>query len=89
MYLYKNFFTTKAMKVGDYFVENTLQQSIANSKGKMSTQFMSADVQRKNPFREKTVESIGLKGYDVNVRKPMARRDGQQLMSRCSEFWIS
>ena len=77
------------MKVGDYFVENSLRQNIADAKGKVSTQFMSADMQRESSFRKKASESIGLKGYDVSVRKPMAKFDGQQPMSGCSEFWIS
>ena len=76
------------MKVGDYFVENSLQQSIANAKGKMSTQFMSADTQRGNPSGRKPFESMDMKGYDVSGKKPMASFGGQQPMSKCSEFWI-
>ena len=78
------------MKVGDYFVENGLRQSLANANGKMSTQFMGADVQRENLSRRRTLEeSARMERYDVSVRKPaIARAGGQQPMSKCSEFWI-
>jgi hypothetical protein len=78
------------MKVGDYFVENGLRQNLANASGKMSTQFMSADVQRENPSRRRTLEeSARMEGYDISVRKlAMARSERQQPMAKCSEFWI-
>jgi len=78
------------MKVGDYFVENGLRQSLANTKGKMSTQFMSADAQREILSKRRALEeSARMEGYDVSVRKPAkARSGGLQPMAKCSEFWI-
>ena len=78
------------MKVGDYFIENGMQQSLANARGKISTQFMSADVQRECLSRRKALEeSARMERYDVSVRKPViAKSGGQQPMSKCSEFWI-
>jgi len=78
------------MKVGDYFIENGLRQSIANARGKMSTQFMSADVKRESPSRRTALEeSAKMERYDVSVRKQaIAKSEVRQPMSKCSEFWI-
>jgi len=76
------------MKVGDYFVENNLRQSLASAKGKMSTQFMSGDAQTDS--RKRIVEdSVKMGGYDVRVRKSStASFDMKQPMAGYSEFWI-
>jgi len=79
------------MKEGDYFVESSLRQSLANARGKMSTQFMSGDLRKENPSRKKAMEdSFRMKGYDVsNVKKSAtASFDMKQPMAGYSEFWI-
>jgi len=78
------------MKTGDFFVENSLRQSIANAKGKMSTQFMSGDLHAGNPSGKKIVEdSVKMGGYDLRVRKSTtASFDMKQPMAGYSEFWI-
>ena len=78
------------MQTEKNFVGNSLRQRLANTRGKVSTQFMSGDLQNENPSKKKALED-GLKmgGYDVNIRKPKtARTDMQQPMAGYSEFWI-
>jgi hypothetical protein len=78
------------MKAGDYFVGSSLRQRLANARGKISTQFMSGDLQKENPSRKTALEeSVRMGGYDVNVKKPATTgTDMQQPMSGYSEFWI-
>jgi len=78
------------MKTGDYFVESNLAQKFANTRGKISTQFMSRDQVRGNPSRKKALEdSVKMGGYEVSIRKPVKNRfDLQQPMTGHSEFWI-
>ena len=78
------------MKTGDYFGVNSLPQKFANSKGKMSTQFMSMDLEKKNLSIKRALEaSVNMGSYELNIRKPVKNRiDVQQPMSYHSEFWI-
>ncbi len=78
------------MKSGDCFVGNSLRQRLTNVKGKVSTQFMSGDLQKENPSTKKAVEeSVRMGGYEVNFRKSKkGRTDTQQPMSGYSEFWL-
>ena len=78
------------MKTGDFFVENSLAQKLANKNGKISTQFMSGNLEEGNPSRKKALEdSVRMGGYEVNIRKPAKNRtDMQQPMAGHSEFWI-
>ena len=78
------------MQAEKSFVGSSLRQRLANARGKVSTQFMSGDLQKENLSRKKALED-GLKmgGYEVNVRKPViTRTDMQQPMAGYSEFWI-
>jgi len=78
------------MKVGDYFIRESVPQRIANAKGKYSTLFMSGDMNNEKNFGKKTMdESTRMGGYNANVRKPAtSRTDTQQPMAAYSEFWI-
>ncbi len=77
------------MNAGDYFAGSSLRQRLANARGKISTQFMSGDLQKENPSRKKALEeSVRMGGYEVNVRKPVTGTDMQQPMAGHSEFWI-
>ena len=78
------------MQAEKSFVGSSLRQRLANARGKVSTQFMSGDLQKENLSSRKALED-GLKmgGYEVNVRKPATTRtDMQQPMAGYSEFWI-
>ena len=74
----------------DCFVGSSLRQSLANARGKMSTQFMSGDLRTENPSRKKALEdSVRMGGYDVSVRKTSTTSfDMKQPMAGYSEFWI-
>ena len=78
------------MQTGNNFVGKSLQQRLANTRGKVSTQFMSGDLQKGNPSKKKAIEDgVKMGGYEINVRKPATdRTDMQQPMSGYSEFWI-
>jgi len=78
------------MKIEDCLGENSLRQSLANAKGKMSTQFMSGDLRVQNPSKNKSMEdSFRMRGYDVSVkRSTTASFDMKQPMAGYSEFWI-
>jgi len=78
------------MKTGDYFVENNLSHKFANTRGKMSTQFMNVNFDKGNSSRKKALEaSVNMGSYELNVRKPVKNRiDMQQPMFQHSEFWI-
>ena len=78
------------MQTGKNLVGNNLRQRFANTRGKVSTQFMSGDLQKGNPSKNKALEDgLRMGGYEVNVRKPATdRTDMQQPMSGYSEFWI-
>jgi len=79
------------MKIGDYFIRESVPQRIANAKGKYSTQFMSGNMMNGKPSRIKNLEDgVRMGGYDVNIRKPAAKQtDFQQpMMSGYSEFWL-
>ena len=78
------------MKTGYYFAENSFSQKFANVKGKISTQFMSEDLKKKNNSRNKALEeSVRMGGYELNIRKPgQGSTDMQQPMAGHSEFWI-
>ena len=75
------------MKVGDYFIRESIPQRIANVKGKYSTQFMSVD---KPSGNRKPEDGFRMKGYDVpNVRKPESKRTNfQHPFAGHSEFWL-
>ena len=78
------------MKIGDYFIRESVPQRIANAKGKFSTQFMSGDITNEKTSVNKTpADGFRMEGYELNIRKPMAKRtDMQQPMAGYSEFWI-
>jgi len=78
------------MKVGDYFIRESVPQRIANTKGKYSTLFMSGDMKNeKKSGKKSSEENYRVGGYDVNSRKPATNRtDFQQPMAGYSEFWI-
>ncbi|MDR1172672.1 MAG: hypothetical protein LBL24_09485 [Bacteroidales bacterium] len=78
------------MKAEDDFVGSSLRQRLANARGRISTQFMSGDLQKENPSGKKALEEgVRMGGYDVNVRKPViSGTDMQQPMAGYSEFWI-
>lgn len=78
------------MKIGDYFIRESVPQRIANAKGKFSTQFMRGDMMNEKTSGKKTIEeSVRMEGYEVNVRKPAAKRtDMQQPITGHSEFWL-
>ena len=78
------------MKSEDYFIGSSQRESIANARGKISTQFMSQNLQKKNLSSKKDLEDgIKMGGYDVNVRNPITNRtDAKQPMARYSEFWL-
>jgi hypothetical protein len=78
------------MKIGDYFIRESVPQRIANAKGKFSTQFMRGDMMNEKTSGKKTIEeSVRMEGYEVNVRKPTAKRtDMQQPITGHSEFWL-
>ena len=79
------------MKVGDYFIRESVPQRIANAKGKYSTLFMSGDMKNVKNYGKKTGEErTRMAGYNVNVRNPgTSRADTMQPMAGYSEFWIS
>jgi len=79
------------MKSGNGFAGSSLlRQSIANARGKVSTQFMSLEPVNESPSRKKAIEDgVRMGGYEINIRKPVKNRtDMQQPMARHSEFWI-
>lgn len=78
------------MKSGDSFVGSNLRQSIANARGKISTQFMSMESIKENPSGKRSIEEgVRMGGYEINIRKPAINRtDMQQPMACHSEFWI-
>ena len=74
---------------------NSLQQRIANAKGKFSNQFMNGDRNEENLSRKMDLEAgIRMGGYDVNIsnqvslKKTTGRYDLQQPVARNSDFWI-
>ena len=78
------------MKTGVYFAENSFSQTFANVKGKISTQFMSGDMEKGNNSRNRALEdSVRMGGYELNIRKPVQGGiDKLQPMTGHSEFWI-
>jgi hypothetical protein len=77
------------MKIGDYFIKESVPQKIANAKGKFSTQFMSGDLMNEKPSRKKNLEAgARMGGYEVNRKPATNRTDTQQPMACHSEFWI-
>ena len=78
------------MKIGDYFIRESVPQRIANTKGKYSSQFMSRDIKNEKKSRITNLEEgVRMRAYDVNVRKPIITgTDKLQPMARYSEFWI-
>jgi hypothetical protein len=78
------------MKSGDRFIGSSLPPSIASARGKISTQFMRLETEKKNHSAKKALEEgIRMGGYEINIRKPVNNRtDMQQPMARHSEFWI-
>jgi len=78
------------MKTGDFFVESSLSQNLANAKGRFSTQFMSGDLRNEYPSRKKAIEeSVVMGGYEVNFRKSVNKCTDMQQPTAChSEFWI-
>ena len=78
------------MKARGFYGGNSLQQVLANTQGKVSTQFTSRDKKTENLSRKKAVEeSVKMEGYEVNFRKRVIRSEKQQPMTGYSEFWIS
>ena len=74
---------------------NSLQQRIANAKGKFSNQFMNGERNEENLSRRMDLEAgIRMGGYDTSINKPVPEKKGtnrydlQQPMARCSDFWI-
>ena len=78
------------MNSGNYLVGSNLRHSLTNAGGKYSAQFMSRSMRNENLSIKRTLEdSVGMEGYEVNVRKPVIRRtDIQQPMAGHSEYWI-
>ena len=79
------------MNTGVYFAENSFSQKFTNVKGRISTQFMSRDMEKGNISRHRALDdSVRMGGYELNIRKPgQGRTDMHQSMSGHSEFWIS
>ena len=80
------------MRTVDYGLDSGLRQKLANAKGRISTQFMSGDLQKKDNLSGKRAieESVKMEGYEINVKKKAATRtETQQPMTGHSEFWIS
>ena len=78
------------MQSGECFVGSGLRQSIANARGKYSTQFMSMESMKDYPSGKKAIEEgVRMEGYEVNIGKTVTHRtDMLQPMARHSEFWI-
>ena len=78
------------MKVGDYFIRESVPQRVANAKGKYSTQFMSGDFMKEKSSGIKTMEDgVRMGGYEVNTKKTTkTRTDFQQPLTGHSEFWL-
>ena len=75
---------------GKDFYGNSLSQRLADTFGKISTQFMSGNLINESPTgKQAHEESVRMEGYEVSAKK-MARNcpDSQQSMAKCSEFWI-
>ena len=78
------------MKARSIFVENSQQQRLTNTQGKVSTQFTSRELKSENLSKKKAIEeSVKMEGYEVNFRKRVSRSEKQQPMTGYSEFWIS
>ena len=78
------------MQQGDYFVMSSLQQKIANARGKFSNQFMNGELKKENPSQKMDLEAgIRMGGYEVNIRRPVnILSDLQQPIARNSDFWV-
>ncbi len=79
------------MRTADYGLGNGLRQKLTNAKGRVSTQFMSGDGQKKENLSKKRAieESVKMEGYEVIFKKrAAARNETQQPMNGYSEFWI-
>lgn len=76
----------------DYFVKKNLRQSIANARGRYSTQFTSGELNVENlSMKKKLEEGIKMGGYELNIRKPVMSRSVANMhkpIAGSSEFWL-